>query len=85
MRLIFLYAAIITMASTSTSLAGGEKKMKQLLAEDYKFVAVNEKFAILQADSGLMSKGEGAYFCELDPTQLLKSLREAICEPLQSD
>lgn len=68
-------------ALASPALAGGEKAMQQLLAEGFEFKVAVERFVIVQRTAPLLGDG-GAFLCPIDPSRLLQSLREVVCEPL---
>ncbi len=83
MRML-LCSAWVLAALASPAVAGGEKKLDQLLGEGFEFKVAAEGFVILQRMSSSLIGDDAApaYLCLIDPARLLASLREAICEPV---
>jgi hypothetical protein len=78
-----LHLAWIAVVAAGPAAAGGEKKLQTLLTEGYELKATVERFVILQqAPAPLVGGAAPAFLCPVDPTSVLRSLREAICEPL---
>jgi hypothetical protein len=79
-----LHLAWLAAALARPAAAGGEEMLQALLAEGYEFKVATERFVIVQkAPVALVGRSAPAYLCPIDPAEMLQSLRQAVCEPLE--